>query len=128
MCFKLINLNVRTIVTLSMEFCKDDECGGLLVSEKVDGEAVMKCRDCGTVHDVDGSYRVTETKEEDPMDRLNVNEGDNEETEHPTTEKECPACGNMECEFWMKQTRASDEPATRFYRCTDCGNVHKEYD
>jgi len=31
-------------------------------------------------------------------------------------------------EWWMEQTRASDEPPTRFYECTECGNVHKEYD
>lgn len=110
-----------------MEFCS--ECGGMLVSEKKNGESVMQCRSCGEYQEVEAEdMKVTEEKEEDPMDRLNVNDGETDETTHPTTEKECPACGNMEHEFWMEQTRASDEPPTRFYRCTDCGNVHKEYD
>lgn len=110
-----------------MEFC--DECGGMLVSEKNEDDSKMKCRSCGKVQNVDeGDYKVTEEKEDDPMDRLNVNEEGDGETTKPVTEKECPECGNDECEWWMEQTRSSDEPPTRFYRCTDCGAVHKEYD
>ncbi|MFB6291970.1 MAG: transcription factor S [Candidatus Nanohaloarchaea archaeon] len=110
-----------------MEFC--EECGGMLVSEN-DGEGVMKCRNCGQAHEVEeGDYRVTEEKEEDPMDRLNISEEDDESSTRPTTMKECPSCGGeTEHEWWMEQTRASDEPPTRFYECTECGNVHKEYD
>jgi len=110
-----------------MEFC--DECGGMLVSEKNNGESVMKCRSCGEIQQVEEeSYKVTEEKEEDPMDRLNVNESGEAETTNPVTEKECKKCGNDKCEWWMEQTRSSDEPPTRFYRCTECGSVHKEYD
>ncbi|WEL23183.1 transcription factor S [Candidatus Nanohalovita haloferacivicina] len=111
-----------------MDFC--DECGGMLVSQKQDGQTVMECRDCGHVQDVDGGdYKVTEEKEDDPMDRLNVNEEGGEESTRPTTKKECKKCGEeTEQEWWMEQTRASDEPATRFYKCRECGNVYKEYD
>jgi len=63
------------------------------------------------------------------MDRLNVSSSDDEETTRPTTDKECGKCGEEKVhEWWMEQTRASDEPPTRFYECTECGNVHKEYD
>lgn len=111
-----------------MEFC--NECGGMLVSEKKDGESVMECRSCGNVQDVEAEeMKVTQEKEEDPMDRLNVSSSDDEETTRPVTEKECGNCGKeTDHEWWMEQTRASDEPATRFYECTECGNVHKEYD
>ncbi|MFB6180998.1 MAG: transcription factor S [Candidatus Nanohalobium sp.] len=111
-----------------MEFC--DDCGGMLVSEKKDGETVMKCRNCGSIQDVDSEeMKVTEEKEEDPMDRLNVNEEGSEESTRPTTEKECRKCGEeTEHEWWMEQTRASDEPPTRFYKCRECGNVFKVYD
>lgn len=111
-----------------MEFC--DECGGMLVSEKEDGETKMKCRSCGEYQEAEAEdMKVTEEKEEDPMDRLNVNEAGDEETSRPTTERECKACGEKtEQEWWMKQTRASDEPPTRFYRCTQCDNVFKSYD
>lgn len=111
-----------------MEFC--DDCGGMLVSEKKDGKPVMKCRDCGNVQNVEsGEYKVTEEKEDDPMDRLNVNEEGDDETTRPTTKKECKTCDEeTEQEWWMEQTRASDEPPTRFYKCRQCGNVYKEYD
>jgi DNA-directed RNA polymerase subunit M len=111
-----------------MEFC--EECGGMLVSSNNEGDSQMECRNCGTIHEVDGDdYKVTETKEEDPKDRLNVNDEDSDESTRPTTTKECPSCGDeQEHEWWMEQTRASDEPPTRFYKCRNCGNVHKEYD
>ena len=115
-----------------MEFC--DDCGGMLVSENQEGDKVMKCRSCGKIADDtdEDDYKVTEEKEEDPMDRLNVNDG-SEESIRPTTQRECPQCSEnsndkKEHEWWMEQTRASDEPETRFYKCTECGNVHKVYD
>jgi DNA-directed RNA polymerase subunit M len=113
-----------------MKFCEEESCGGMLVSEKENGDQVMKCRNCGKLHDMEGeSLTVTTEKEEDPMDRLNVSSSDDEETTRPTTNKECPNCGKeQEHEWWMEQTRSSDEPPTRFYECTECGNVHKEYD
>jgi len=111
-----------------MEFC--DECGGMLVSEKQNGETLMKCRSCGEYQDVDEEdFKVTEEKDEDPMDRLNVNEEGSTESTRPTTEKECKVCGEeTEQEWWMEQTRASDEPPTRFYKCKSCNQVYKEYD
>ncbi len=115
-----------------MEFC--DECGGMLVSKGDEENSSMKCRNCGEAQSVDGEeMKVTEEKEEDPMDRLNVASEEDQETTRPTTMKECPSCSDnkqdeKEHEWWMEQTRASDEPATRFYECTECGNVHKEYD
>lgn len=111
-----------------MEFC--DECGGMVVSEKKDGENRMKCRSCGAYQDDVNveEMKVTEEKEDDPMDRLNVNDGEEEAT-RPTTTKECKNCGEeTEQEWWMEQTRASDEPETRFYKCRQCGNVYKVYD
>lgn len=120
---KICGLNIG-----NMDFC--DDCGGMLVSEKKDGETVMQCRDCGNIQDVDSEdMKVTEEKEEDPKDRLNVNEDGDDESTRPTTEKECQECGEeTQHEWWMKQTRASDEPATRFYKCKECGNVYKVYD
>jgi len=90
----------------------------------------MKCRSCGASQEVDSDdYTVTEDKQEDPMDRLNVSSEDEQENTRPTCDKECPDCGEETVhEWWMEQTRASDEPPTRFYECTECGNVHKEYD
>jgi len=41
---------------------------------------------------------------------------------------ECPKCGHNEAYYWFMQTRAADEPPTRFYKCTRCGYVWREYE
>lgn len=45
----------------------------------------------------------------------------------PRTRIECPKCGNFEAMWYMRQTRASDEPETRIYRCTKCSHTWREY-
>ena len=45
-----------------------------------------------------------------------------------TKEVTCPKCGFHEAYYWMIQTRAADEPPTRFYKCKRCGYVWREYE
>ena len=45
----------------------------------------------------------------------------------PTVKKECPKCGNNEAYWILRQTRASDEPETRIYRCTKCDHRWRAY-
>ncbi|EFD93116.1 MAG: Transcription factor TFIIS [Candidatus Parvarchaeum acidophilus ARMAN-5] len=40
---------------------------------------------------------------------------------------ECPKCKEKKIVSWMEQTRASDEPPTRFYKCVNCGYTWREY-
>lgn len=40
----------------------------------------------------------------------------------------CPECGHEEAYYWLQQTRAADEPSTRFYKCVRCGHVWREYE
>jgi len=53
-----------------------------------------------------------------------------EEAEHLpiTTDVVCPKCGAKEAYHWEIQTRASDEPATRFFKCKKCKHIWREYD
>ena len=46
---------------------------------------------------------------------------------HPKTKAKCPKCGNNEAYYWIVQTRSADEPPTRFYKCTKCKHVWREY-
>ena len=39
----------------------------------------------------------------------------------------CQKCGQKKVISWMEQTRASDEPPTRFYKCLNCNNTWREY-
>jgi DNA-directed RNA polymerase subunit M len=45
----------------------------------------------------------------------------------PRIRIKCPSCGNMGARYWLLQTRAADEPPTRFYRCTRCEHTWREY-
>ena len=45
----------------------------------------------------------------------------------PKMKAECPKCHNHEAYFWEVQTRAADEPATKFLRCTECHNIWRDY-
>ncbi len=46
---------------------------------------------------------------------------------NPTAKEECPKCGN-DTAFWvLRQTRGADEPETRIFECTKCGNKWREY-
>ena len=45
----------------------------------------------------------------------------------PKTKAECPKCGHNEAFFVLRQTRASDEPETRIYRCVKCSASWREY-
>lgn len=106
-----------------MKFC--DECGGILVPEKEEGETQFKCRNCGLEADSEGTaMNITEEKQD--TDQGLIGEGDDESL--PKTEAECSECGNDEAFWWMEQTRAGDEPETRFFRCTNCSHTWREYD
>jgi len=54
---------------------------------------------------------------------------DNTPDRLPTTEKTCSKCHGKRAYWWVIQTRSSDEPPTRFYRCTNekCKYTWREY-
>lgn len=84
------------------------------------------CRKCGYEKAVEEDKQLVlvskGSKEEVP-----VIEGENVKT-LPTTEAVCPACGNREAYWWLRQLRAADESEVRFFRCTKCGKTWREYD
>lgn len=45
----------------------------------------------------------------------------------PTTETECPKCGNTTAYTWTVQTRSADEGETQFFRCTECKHTWRLY-
>ena len=45
----------------------------------------------------------------------------------PTTKIICGKCKHNEATFYLRQTRAADEPTTRFYQCTKCKHRWREY-
>ncbi|MBI4143776.1 transcription factor S [Candidatus Woesearchaeota archaeon] len=45
----------------------------------------------------------------------------------PLTEAECSKCHHPHAYWWTKQTRAGDEPETRFFKCEQCKHTWREY-
>jgi DNA-directed RNA polymerase subunit M len=46
---------------------------------------------------------------------------------NPTATIKCPKCENNLAITWQVQTRAGDEGATQFFRCTKCSHTFRIY-
>ena len=83
-------------------------------------EGKMKCS-CGYVQE-DAKLKDRKKKTE------NLAVAEEEKETLPEINAECKKCKNSRAYFWTLQTRSSDEPETKFYKCTKCKNVWREYD
>lgn len=102
-----------------MEFC--EECGAMLKEEN----GKLKCTRCSYTTKKKG--KIESTEKIDKQEEVGViKEKDTDIM--PTTDEVCPECGNEEAYTWSKQTRASDESATIFFKCTECSKTWREYD
>lgn len=83
------------------------------------------CTSCGNTkpRDPDADYVLTEDQEVQEV----IETGESE-SNLPTTEVECPECGNDRAHWYMQQIRAADESETRFFICTECGHKWREDD
>ena len=107
-----------------MKFC--DTCGNILIVKRSGGNSFLFCRTCNKEYPFEGSMKIEDTNEtkveEVPVFTME------ETTEFPVTKVFCPNCQKETEAYWaMQQTRASDEPPTRFYRCRVCNHVCREY-
>jgi len=114
-----------------IKFCP--KCGTLMRPMSINGKLYFVCPKCGYKEETQGktaqalsfSQKVMHT----PKEKIVVVDA----TAPPPTAQvlkgsvRCPRCGNDEVLAWMMQTRAADEPPTRFYKCTKCGYTWREY-
>ncbi len=103
-----------------MMFCP--KCGGLLLP-KVDGnKKTMQCK-CGySTKQIDTAVLSEKISEKQAIDVV-----EKEIEPHPLTIVECPKCKHRKAYFWTVQTRASDEPETKFMKCEKCEHVWRDY-
>jgi len=108
-------------------FCP--RCGSLLSIKKEGGKVYLFCRSCSYKVEREASQtkvKMVETViKHEPLERTVVIE--KKEYALPKVKVTCPKCGNKEAYWWLMQTRAADEPETRFYRCSKCGYTWREY-
>jgi len=102
-------------------FCP--KCGSLLVPKKEDNKKLLGCS-CGYKNADLGGAKIVEnlrTKKEIPI----IDREDNDLL--PLTDAKCPKCGHEKAFYWMIQTRASDEPETKFLKCEKCKHTWRDY-
>lgn len=95
-------------------FCP--KCSNLLMPK--DGKMKCSCgyvEQGGKISDRKKSVKEIAVVEEKSMEVL------------PKIKYDCKKCKSNEAYFWTLQTRSSDEPETRFFKCTKCSNVSREY-
>ncbi len=105
-------------VFMHIMFCP--KCGALMYPSG--GKLV--CKKCGYSEDIgDKDIRVVEKSKEKEVivvtDEVNTLPVDDNVT--------CPKCDQTGAYYMIRQTRASDEPETRFYICKHCGYKWREY-
>jgi len=104
-------------------FCK--KCGSILLPKKEGSETIFSCS-CGFK-----SKKASETviKEKSAKNEVKVEiiEKDEALDSMPITKAKCSKCHNTEAYFWEVQTRAADEPATKFLKCTKCKHIWRDY-
>ncbi|MFP4111599.1 MAG: transcription factor S [Candidatus Woesearchaeota archaeon] len=103
-----------------MMFCP--KCGSILVPKKESGKYVQSCT-CGYTNKDTENTKLKDTIEE--KEEIEVVDEDFESK--PVVEAECPKCGYNEAYFWLQQTRSSDEPETKFYKCKECKHIWRDY-
>ena len=103
-----------------MMFCPT--CGSLLKIKKVDEKNVQYC-DCG----FSSQAQKKQIKEE-----VNINDDiaviEDIDSVNPLADATCSKCGHEKAYWWLQQTRAGDEPETKFFKCEKCKHTWREYD
>ena len=108
-----------------MEFCS---CGGLMVPQKKGAKVVLVCRRCGKKKTSKEKKFKMKVSSEKVKSKIIVLDKKKKIDVLPKTDIDCPKCENKEAFWWMQQMRAADEAPTRFYRCTKCDHVWREYE
>ena len=106
-----------------MQFC--DDCGSMM---HADGEE-MVCSSCGASVPKDGSLAASFVSTETQTDGDVIESSPDADFEGKPTAEDvtCEECGHGVAWYTIKQTGAADEPPTRFFKCTECGNRWREY-
>ncbi len=101
----------------------------MLPSKREEG-VILRCTKCGyEMKPQEGATVLRRNISHSPREReIVVIEKKESRLPLPTIRAFCPKCGNNTAYWWMIQTRAGDEPPTRFFRCTKCGYTWREYD
>ncbi len=102
-------------------FCK--KCGSIMIPRKEGEKTILQCLKCGYKE----TAEAVELKEKKNKKDDEIRIVEREDTAMPVIDEICPKCGNDKAYFFTQQTRAGDEPETKFYRCTKCKHTWRDY-
>lgn len=106
-----------------MLFCP--KCGSLLKSKDEKGKKVLHCS-CGFTNKDVENVQIKETVITDKKE-IEVVSSEDEEKTLPLIDADCPKCKHKKAYYWLQQTRAGDEPETKFLRCQKCKKTWRDY-
>jgi len=104
-----------------MQFCP--KCGAILKPKTEGKRSYMVCS-CGYSTK---NIQTAEIKEKIQKDEKEIAVVSDDDVTLPSTEAECPKCKHKIAFYWMIQTRAGDEPETKFFKCEKCKHVWRDY-
>jgi DNA-directed RNA polymerase subunit M len=110
----------------AMEFCPS--CGKRMTMQRTKDGAVYVCPVCKCKKTTGASAVGKAVAPKKPRETIVVIDKEDEGVKtNPTTKIKCPKCDNNLAYTWQVQTRAGDEGATQFFRCTKCNHTFRLY-
>lgn len=106
-----------------MLFCP--KCGHLLVPKLKDNKKIMQCNNCSYSSKETKTAKISEKLDHESVSKVDVI--DKEVETDPLTDAKCPKCGHEKAFYTMVQTRAADEPETKFFKCQKCKHRWRDY-
>ncbi len=100
-------------------FCP--RCGSLLKPKKKN-RTILECS-CGYKK----KSEMVIIKEKIKKKNKKVEVIDKEIETLPKMKAECPKCHHTTAYYWLVQTRAGDEPETKFLKCEKCKHIWRDY-
>ncbi|MEA2037628.1 MAG: transcription factor S [Nanoarchaeota archaeon] len=104
-------------------FCP--KCGSILMPKKEGSKTVSVCS-CGYKSSDSEAGKIKE-EVKDKSSKVEVVEKNRELDALPSIDAECPKCGHKRAKYWLMQTRAGDEPETKFLKCEKCKHTWRDY-
>lgn len=106
-----------------IQFCP--KCKSILRPRKENEKIILYCS-CGyTAKSGQDNSSLKDGQKKEKEVELDVADENHEVL--PITKEDCPKCGNKEAYYWLVQTRAADEAATKFLKCTKCKKTWRDY-
>lgn len=103
-----------------MMFCP--KCGSILMPIKEKDKTYMGCS-CGYTD----KKNKGNIKEEAKGQKKEVEIAKEDDSHLPLTTVDCPKCEHNKAYYWLVQTRAGDEPETKFLKCEKCKHQWRDY-